>query len=209
MVLYACASCILGWTGMTRLACEALRVRGLDAALSPLLRLLVMLACTAGAMSAWLLFDSAVPCLALSFAWMCMAALLACDLREHILPTELVALVLACAVVFRLSVGGLADLAWTVVPAALFAGMLLVLNHLRMNRGAGEIIGSGDVRMIVPLVLLTAGKGMLCGMFACASFMGIIALVQLASGRARIDSGIALAPGLAAWLLVGTLASFL
>ena len=74
-----------------------------------------------------------------------------------------------------------------------------------MRRGTGEIIGSGDVRMIVPLALFSGINGVIAGVFACAVLMGALALVQLVCGKARRGTHIALAPGLVAWLFAGTL----
>ena len=90
MVLYACASGILGWTGMTTLAQSSLRARDLADSISLPLRALVALVCAIGALGAWFLLDDLACCLAFSFACACMGALLVCDLREHVLPTELV-----------------------------------------------------------------------------------------------------------------------
>lgn len=205
MMLYACASCILGWTGMTGLARTSLHVRGFEDELGRWLRALIACLCAAGALASWLLFDDVICCLAFSFACACMGALLACDLREHVLPTELVAMLLACALVFRVAAGGLAEVVAVALPAGLIAGSLLLANELRMRRGANELVGMGDVRMIVPLALFSGTAGVTVGVFACAVLMGTIALVQLVRGRAGRDTPIALAPGLAAWLFAGTL----
>ena len=201
MMLYACASCILGWTGMTGIAQASLRTRGFDAALGRALRMLIALVCVSGALGAWFLLDNVICCLSFSFACACMAALLVCDLREHILPSGLVATLLACALVFR----GVTETIAIVLPTGTIAAIVLLLNYLRMHRGACELIGSGDVRMLVPLALFSGTEGLMCGVFACALLIGVLALVQLATGRADRHSHIALAPGLAAWLFAGTL----
>ncbi len=205
MVLYACASCILGWTGMTGLARTSLHGRGFEDELGRWLRVLIAGLCTAGALASWLLLDDVICCLSFSFACACMGALLACDLREHVLPTELVAALLACALVFRVAAGGLAETVTIALPAGLIAGSLLLANELRVRRGANELVGSGDVRMIVPLALFSGAAGITAGVFACAVLMGTIALVQLIRGRAGRHTPIALAPGLTAWLFAGTL----
>ena len=205
MVLYACASCILGWTGMTQLAQSSLRAREFEATLGWPLRILIALVCMAGALGAWFLLDNLICCLSFSFACACMGALLVCDLREHVLPTELVAAFLAFALVFRVAASGLEGTLAIALPAGIVAGSLLLANHLRMQRGASELIGSGDVRMIVPLALFSGAAGITAGVFACAALMGTLALVQLACGKAGRSAQIALAPGLAAWLFVGTL----
>lgn len=209
MVLYACASCLLGWSGMSWLAQEALDVRGLAGTISRMLRVLIALVCAVGALAAWMLLDTTISCLAFSFGCACMAALLACDLRERVLPTEIVGALLAFAVVFRLIEGGVSELAAAGIPAALIAGILLVLNTLRAHRGASELIGSGDVRMILPLALFSGTQGLAYGLFACALLMGAIAILQIMLGRAERHTQIALAPGLAAWLFAGTLVPFL
>lgn len=205
MVLYACASCVLGWTGMTGLAQGSLRARGFDAEINQSSRLLIALVCMLGALGGWFLLDDVICCLSFSFACACMAALLVCDLREHVLPTELVAGLLVCALVFRMAASGTMGTLAITLPAGLIAATLLLLNHLRMRRDACELIGSGDVRMIVPLALFSGVDGIATGIFACALLMGTCALVQLVSGRANRHTQLALAPGLAAWLFAGTL----
>lgn len=205
MVLYACASYVLGWTGMTNLAQSSLHARGLAGGISLSLRALVTLVCVLGALAAWFLLDGLVCCLAFSFACACMGALLVCDLCEHILPTELVAGLLVFALVFRVTASEVGGAFAIALPAGLIAGSLLLVNHLRAHRGAAEVIGSGDVRMIVPLALFSGIDGVIAGVFACAVLMGALALVQLVCGKARRDTHIALAPGLVAWLFTGTL----
>lgn len=205
MVLYACASGILGWTGMTTLAQSSLRARDLADSISLPLRALVALVCAIGALGAWFLLDDLACCLAFSLACACMGALLVCDLCEHVLPTELVMGLLVFALVFRITASGISNAFAIALLAGLIASCLLLLNHLRVHRGTGEIIGSGDVRMIVPLALFSGFDGIAYGIFACAVLMGVLALVQLVCGKARRDTHIALAPGLVAWLFAGTL----
>lgn len=155
MVLYACASGILGWTGMTTLAQSSLRARDLADSISLPLRALVALVCAIGALGAWFLLDDLACCLAFSLACACMGALLVCDLCEHVLPTELVMGLLVFALVFRITASGIGGAFAIALPAGLIAGSLLLVNHLRAHRGAAEVIGSGDVRMIVPLALFS------------------------------------------------------
>lgn len=205
MVLYACASGILGWTGMTTLAQSSLRARDLADSISLPLRALVALVCAIGALGAWFLLDDLACCLAFSLACACMGALLVCDLCEHVLPTELVMGLLVFALVFRITASGISNAFAIALLAGLIASCLLLLNHLRVRRGTGEIIGSGDVRMIVPLALFSGINGVIAGVFACAVLMGALALVQLVCGKARRGTHIALAPGLVAWLFAGTL----
>lgn len=205
MVLYACASGILGWTGMTTLAQSSLRARDLADSISLPLRALVALVCVIGALGAWFLLDDLACCLAFSLACACMGALLVCDLCEHVLPTELVMGLLVFALVFRITASGIGNAFAIALLAGLIASCLLLLNHLRVRRGTGEIIGSGDVRMIVPLALFSGINGVIAGVFACAVLMGALALVQLVCGKARRGTHIALAPGLVAWLFAGTL----
>lgn len=205
MVLYACASGILGWTGMTTLAQSSLRARDLADSISLPLRALVALVCAIGALGAWFLLDDLACCLAFSLACACMGALLVCDLCEHVLPTELVMGLLVFALVFRITASGISNAFAIALLAGLIASCLLLLNHLRVRHGTGEIIGSGDVRMIVPLALFSGINGVIAGVFACAVLMGALALVQLVCGKARRGTHIALAPGLVAWLFAGTL----
>lgn len=205
MVLYACASGILGWTGMTTLAQSSLRARDLADSISLPLRALVALVCAIGALGAWFLLDDLACCLAFSLACACMGALLVCDLCEHVLPTELVMGLLVFALVFRITASGIGGAFAIALPAGLIAGSLLLVNHLRAHRGAAEVIGSGDVRMIVPLALFSGIDGVIAGVFVCVVLMGVLALVQLVCGKACHDTHIALAPGLTAWLFMGTL----
>ena len=88
-----------------------------------------------------------------------MGALLVCDLYEHVLPTELVMGLLVFALVFRITASGIGGAFAIALPAGLIAGSLLLVNHLRVHRGAAEVIGSGDVRMIVPLALFSGIDG--------------------------------------------------
>lgn len=190
---------------MANLAQNSLRTRGLADGISLSLRALVTLVCVLGALAAWFLLDNLICCLAFSFACACMGALLVCDLREHVLPTELVAGLLVFALVFRVTASEVGGAFAIALPAGLIASCLLLLNHLRVRRGMGEIIGSGDVRMIVPLALFSGIEGVACGIFAGALIMGVLAFVQLVCGKARRGTHIALAPGLVAWLFAGTL----
>lgn len=184
MVLYACASGILGWTGMTTLAQSSLRARDLADSISLPLRALVALVCAIGALGAWFLLDDLACCLAFSLACACMGALLVCDLCEHVLPTELVMGLLVFALVFRITASGIGGAFAIALPAGLIAGSLLLVNHLRAHRGAAEVIGSGDVRMIVPLALFSGIDGVIAGVFVCVVLMGV-----LAARAARLRQG--------------------
>lgn len=205
MLLYALASALLGCTGIPCLAQGSLDMRGLSTMLSRTQRIGIVLICACGALAAWALVDELVSCLAFTFACACMSALLICDLREHVLPTELVLLMLLFGATFRLVTGGVHEVVCVGVPAALIAATLLLLNTLRARRGACELVGSGDVRMIVPLALFSGTAGLMPGVLSCSLLMGLVALAQLALGKVKRHSGIALAPGLAAWLFAGTL----
>lgn len=205
MILYACASCLLGWTSMSHVAVRSLHARELDARMTLALRLCVMTLCGAGALASWLLVEGIAACLTFSFACACISAILACDLMERIIPTELVAALLTLGIAFRIALEGIVGLLAVGLPAACIAACLLALNHVRVRDGKPEPIGSGDVRMIVPLALFSGCSGIMCGIFAAALIMLAIAVLQLAMGRTSKDSGIALAPGLAAWLFAGAL----
>lgn len=99
----------------------SLRTRGFDAALGRALRMLIALVCMSGALGAWLLLGNVICCLSFSFACACMAALLVCDLRGHVLPSELVAVLLACALVFRVMEGGVTETIAIVLPTGTIA----------------------------------------------------------------------------------------
>lgn len=205
MALYACASCILGWSSVPVLARDALSRRGLDASPSRALRFLVAAVCTLGAALAWLLVENPVACVAFSLACACMGALLACDLHHRILPTGFVAAFLGFGVIYRLAMGGISQLLLIGIPVSCIALALLALNELRVHRGESELVGSGDLRMLVPLALFSGLQGIWCGICAASIVMGLVALLALLAGGARKGSHIALAPGLCAWLLLGTL----
>ena len=209
MLLYALASGMLGWSGIACAARASLRARNLDCKLGILARVLIIAMCMMGAICAWAVIDGVAPCIIFSLGSACMGALLVCDLREHVLPTELVALLLALAASFRLTLGGIEGMLAIGIPTAIVAASLLALNSLRARRGVPEAIGSGDARMLLPLALFSGTPGIMPGMLACALVMGVLALMQLALGRARRSSQIALAPGLATWLFVGTLVPLL
>lgn len=205
LMLYACASCILGWSSVPVLARDALSRRGLDASPSRALRFLVAAFCVLGASLAWLLIENPVACVAFSLACACMGALLACDLRHRILPTGFVAAFLGLGIVYRLAMSGVSQLLLIGIPVGCIALTLLALNELRVRRGENELVGSGDLRMLVPLALFSGLQGMWCGICAASVVMGFVALLALLTGSARRGSHIALAPGLCAWLLLGTL----
>lgn len=208
MILYAYASCILGWSSMPRLAQMLLGLRGLSGSVDGRLRFTAVSTCALGACCAWVFLPGALACLAFSFACVCMAGLFICDLREHVLPTELVAVFFALSVVFRLAVGAVDELVALGIPAALLAALLLAANALLRRRGADELLGSGDIRMLLPLVLFCGKTGIAYGVFAGAIAIGALALFHLLFEKASGKTAIALAPGLAVWLFVGTLIPF-
>lgn len=190
---------------MPVLARDALARRGLDASLSRALRILIAVVCALGASAAWLLLDDPVACVAFALACACMGALLVCDLRHHVLPTGFIATFLGLGIVYRLAMGGVSQLLLIGIPAGGIALALLALNAMRCAQGNDELVGSGDLRMLVPLVLFSGLQGWACGLFAAALVMGIISLVAMASGSAHRKTPVALAPGLCAWFFLGTL----
>ena len=167
--------------------------------------LIALIYCVASSCLAWSLQSSAA-CLTLSFACTCMATLFACDMHARILPTELVGLMLALSMMYRLLNGSLQELGIIFIAIAPLAGLLLVWNRVRMNAGKAELIGSGDVRMILPLALFSGSSGLIGGLMTGAAFMGLIAIIQLTLFKKGANENIALAPGLAIWLIVGALA---
>lgn len=205
MILYACASCLLGWTSMSHAAVRSLHARDLDASMSLALRLCIALLCSAGALASWLLLDGLVACLTFSFACACISAILACDLMKRIIPTEFVAILMVLGIAFRIAVEGIAGLIAIGLPVACVAASLLALNHVRAINDKPEHIGSGDVRMLVPLALFSGCSGIACGIFAAALVMLSIAVLQLVMGKATRDGKVALAPALVAWLFAGAL----
>lgn len=208
MVLFAYASCMLGWTGIPALAQKSLTKRDLDCTLSHALRLLMAGLCALGAILAWLMIPDVATCLLFSFACACISALLACDLRHHVLPTELVAIFLGLGVAFRCAAGSIVETTLVVIPVACIAATLLVCNALRVRQGKSEIVGSGDLRMLVPLVLFCGAKGLMSGLFAAACVMCVSALFVLVSKNGEENATVALAPALAAWFLAGTISPF-
>lgn len=204
-MLFGWASFILGWVSMPVLAQHALEQRGFDLSISIRLRLLTMLPCTCGAILGWSIIESPVPCVIFTLACACMGCLLACDLREHILPTGFVAAMLALAAIFRVWESGMAGCVFLGLVAACIAALLFGVNFLHMRFRSHDLIGAGDIRMIVPLMLFTGIQGSIAGLFAASIVMGSITLILLASKRVSRDVCVPLAPGLAAWLLFGTL----
>lgn len=205
MILFAGASGVLGCAGIPYIAQRALEIRGLDSSLPLPIRLLIIAVCAAGATISWIVFDDALSCLTFSFACACISAILACDLRERIIPTGFVALMAALGSAFRISRSGLVDAVSIALPIGVLALCLLVLNYARERNSKPEIIGSGDARMLVPLALFSGWDGLFYGMIAASITVCTLAILQLAIGHASLRSNIALAPGLAAWLFAGTL----
>ena len=135
-----------------------------------------------------------------------MAALFVCDMHARILPTELVGILLGLSLVFRLASGTMQELGVVLIAVGPLAGLLLILNTVRINSGKAELIGSGDVRMLLPLALFCGTSSLLEGLMAGTAGMGFIALLQFALFDTDKNESIALAPGLAIWLIVGALA---
>ena len=135
-----------------------------------------------------------------------MAVLFVCDMHNRILPTELVGLLLMLSIIYRLASGSLNELAIIFIAVAPLASMLLVLNRVRTKTGRSELLGSGDVRMLLPLALFCGTSGLVEGLMTGATVMGLIALTQFVFFNMSKSSNIALAPGLAVWLIVGALA---
>ncbi len=204
MVLYTCASCILGWASLPHLAEHLLAQRSLNLQVTRALSPIAAFYCAACALAAWALLPPAA-CLAFSFGGVCMAGLLICDIRTRVLPTELVAFFLVFAVAFRLTVDSLPELLEISVYACAIAGFCVLVNCVYRWAGKGEALGMGDIRCIVPLVIFSGAEGALCGMLACALVMGVIACAQVLLRRAVLSEHVPMAPGLAAWLLVGML----
>lgn len=201
MLLYACASCILGWSTLPGVASRALEVRGADVAFSSACRFLLAAFCVLGACASWACIYDAVPCVSFTLACVCMAALVACDLKERVLPTELVFTMLAFAIVFRMSMNGVLDCMATAVPAAALAASILLLNKIRGKEGKPVVFGSGDARMIVPLALFCGTSGAAFGMLAFAVAAGVSGVIGMVSAHRSIP----LAPSLAACFFTGTL----
>ena len=134
-----------------------------------------------------------------------MAVLFICDMHARILPTECVGLLLGFSIAYRLSHGSMQELEIIFIAIAPLAGLLLVWNRVRANAGKAELLGSGDARMFLPLALFSGSSGLIEGLMAGAAVMGAVALLQFASFSVGKDESIALAPGLAVWLIVGAL----
>ncbi len=207
MVLYTCASCVLGWTSIPHLAKQLLAKRSLNLQVTRALCLVAALYCATCALAAWV-FLPPIACLAFSFGGACMAGLLVCDIRTRVLPTELVMFLLVFAVMFRLAMGSLSEL-FTIALCALFAvGVCILVNRLHRLMGKSEAIGMGDIRCIVPLAIYSGATGTFYGVMACALVMGLLALAQIILKHADVSGHIAMAPGLAVWLFVGALIPF-
>lgn len=195
---------MFGYSSILPIAQKLIVRRGLW--LHPIRGLLIIAIayCVASSCLAWTLPD-ATACLSLSLGCFCMAVLFVCDMHMRILPTELVGLLLGLSIAYRLSHGNMQELGIIITAIAPLAALLLVWNRVRANAGKAELLGSGDVRMLLPLALFSGSSGLVEGLMAGAAVMGAIALLQFAFFGVAKDEGIALAPGLAAWLIVGAL----
>lgn len=193
---------------MPVLAQDALRRRGLETSDFAHLRFLCLLFCMLGALLAWNLLGNPVSCVAFTLACACMGSLLCCDLRHHVLPTGFVGAMLLLAIVFRLSESGVTACLQCGIFGLCVSGSLMLANAIHLRVYANEIIGTGDVRLIVPLALFSGLRGIGPGLLLSALTMGTISVVLLLSKRKQRDSFVALAPGLAVWLLAGTLIPF-
>lgn len=190
---------------MPVLAQHVLERRGLDFPISIGLRFLIMLPCTCGAILGWALIENPMSCVAFTFACACMGCLLACDLRQRILPTGFVAAMLAFAAIFRVAESSLIDCICLGSLGTCIAILLFTANALHMRFRSHELIGAGDIRMVTPLMLFTGLQGATTGLFAASIVMGMSALAHLVTKRVSKDACVPLAPGLVAWLLCGTL----
>lgn len=193
---------------MPALAQSALMRRGLQ--WRPVLRSRFIAAalCASGAFFAWQLLPDPVSCVAFTLACAFMSALLLCDLQKRLLPTGIVAGLLVLGLIFRLCVGGLNECVQLTVAAALCAFGLFAVNAIHMKVHANDLIGAGDIRMILPLVLFSGFQGALPGLLVGSLIMGTASLFLLVARNVKGDTPIALAPGLYGWLLVGTLIPF-
>lgn len=207
--LFACASCILGWVTVPACAQRALAKRELPGdSLALGFRVLSAFVCTIGASAAWLWLPNAMSCVAFSLACACISALYLCDVQKRILPTGLVWALFLLAVVFRVSLDGFNACLLLLVGSGIIAVLLMSANAIHFHERAYDLIGAGDIRMIVPLVLFSGFYGTLPGLFSAAILMGALSLGALLARKAKRSSAIALAPGLLTWFFVGTLIPF-
>lgn len=208
MVLYACASLALGWVSIPQLAKRLLSSRSIGLHVSHAVSMASAFVCLLGACLAWSILP-APACALFTLGCACMSALLICDLRARLLPTELVALLLALSVAFRLSVGSVQELLAVACPACVIAALLMAGNYVCTKAGKPEQLGAGDIRMILPLAVFSGAAGAPIGLMACSLIMGAIALAcVIRTGGGRV-AHVAMAPGLTAWVLVGTVIPFI
>lgn len=132
-----------------------------------------------------------------------MEAVLLCDLRERIIPWELCAGMLACALFFQLAAGAGSELLASALFALVLVAALSLCNIASRHLSEPAAIGAGDLRLIPALCIFGGIQGSFLGMLACAVLMGAWALVLLFMRRTTPRSKIPLAPGLTLWFVVG------
>lgn len=132
-----------------------------------------------------------------------MEAVLLCDLRARIIPWELCAGMLACALFFQLAADAGSELLASALLALVLVAALSLCNIASRHLSEPAAIGAGDLRLIPALSIFGGIQGSFLGMLACAVLMGASALVLLLMRRATPRSKIPLAPGLALWFVVG------
>lgn len=193
---------------MPVLARDALVRRGHETDVTVCSRCISVALCACGALLGWTLLESPVACIAFTLACACMGSLVICDVQRRILPTGFVAAMLLFALVFRVAEGELLEAVFLLVAGGCIASLLYAANSIHMNMRDADLIGAGDIRMVVPLMLFTGAQGAGSGLCAMSLVAGTMALGLLATGHASKNATIPLAPCLAAFLLCGTLIPF-
>ena len=139
-----------------------------------------------------------------------MAIALMCDARARLLPLQ------CCAAVGLLGLAAqLAGSGPTVLPGCLGAFAVAALACWIVNRAFAVLaryaaVGAGDARMMAALGLATSMPGAAAGFAASAAVQAAVALAQAARGRlsgggarGALKAYVPMAPGLAAWWVVG------
>ena len=158
------------------------------------------------AVAAWGLMPPVV-CVFATLGAGIMLVVLICDCHTQIIPWELCAGLGICGTVLQV-------VCFHAVMVAIAAGVVctgipILCNRRTKAQGKLDAVGTGDIRMMVPLCLCSAPAGVIEGAIGCAAVLGGSALTDFVIHSGFSQSHIPAAPSLCIWFLIGTVANFL
>lgn len=144
-----------------------------------------------------------------------LALILACDVRAKLIPREACLLMLPLAALFQLAVNGVEGLGVAAATALVLWALLKGVNTILKSMFLVESMGAGDFRLIPSIAMFSGFFGTLYG-FAAMAVVQVVVMIPVAASRfAHAEKGrkwhsvrhlpVPMAPGLAAWWVVGLL----